>query len=62
MKDKIYEFVMLIIYWVLYGVAIGIVICTGFQNDLQIVLFVLVSAQVLLRTFSAIVVLLDTGE
>lgn len=36
MKDKIYEFIMLILHWLLYGIAIGYVIAKGLQDSLQI--------------------------
>lgn len=59
MKDKIYEFIMLILYWVLYGIAIGCVIVEGFQYRLQIGWFVCITILVIARTFSAIITLLD---
>lgn len=58
MKNKIYEFVMLILYWVLYGIAIGCLIFEGFQNAIQITWFVCISILVIGRTFSAVISLL----
>ena len=59
MKDKIYEFVMLILYCVLYGIAIGCLIFEGFQDAIQIIWFVCLSILVIARTFSATITLLD---
>lgn len=59
MKNKIYEFVMLILHWLLYGIAIGCLIFVGFQDRLEIVLFVCISIVVIARTFSAVITLLD---
>lgn len=59
MKDKIYEFVMLILYCVLYGISIGCLIFRGFQDSMQIMWFVCVSILVIARTFSATITLLD---
>ena len=58
MKDKICDFVALIIYWVTYGITIGCVIFEGFQNGLQVVWFVLVSIWIIIRTFIAAITLL----
>ena len=62
MKDKIYEFIMLILYWVLYGVAIGCVILNGFQDSIQILWFVCISILVIARTFSAAITLLNKEQ
>ena len=58
MKYKIYEFIMLILYWVLYGIAIGCVIFNGLQGSIQIVWFICISILVIARTFSAAITLL----
>lgn len=58
MKDKIYEFVMLILHWVLYGITIGCLIFEGFQDTGQFVWFVCLSILVIARTFSAVIFLL----
>lgn len=59
MKNKIYEFVMLILHWLLYGMAISCVIFVGFRDRAEIVLFVCISIIVITRTFSAVITLLD---
>ena len=59
MKNKIYEFVMLILYWLLYGITIGCLIAEGFQDGAQIMWFVCVSMLVIARTFSATITLLN---
>lgn len=58
MKDKIYDFVALIIYWVTYGVAIGCIIFEGFQNGLELAWFILISIWIIIRTFIAAIILL----
>lgn len=58
MKYKIYEFIMLILYWVLYGIAIGCVIFNGLQDSIQFIWFVCISILVIARTFSATITLL----
>ena len=62
MKYKIYEFVMLILYWVLYGIAIGCVIFNGLQDSIQFIWFVCISILVIARTFSATITLLDKEQ
>ena len=58
MKYKIYEFIMLILYWVLYGIAIGCIIFNGLQDNIQIVWFICISILVIARTFTATITLL----
>ena len=62
MKNKIYEFIMLILYLLLYGIAIGCLIVKGFQDSIQIVYFVSVSILVIARTFSATITLLNKEQ
>ena len=59
MKDKIYEFVMLILQCVLYGFAIGFVIFNGLKDGIDIALFVGISILLITRVFSATKTLLD---
>ena len=59
MKYKTYEFIMLILYWVLYGMAIGVIICNGFKDALELMWFVCLSIFIIARTFSATITLLD---
>lgn len=59
MKNKIYEFVMLILQCVLYGIAIGFVIFNGLKNALDIALLVGISILLIARVFSATITLLD---
>ena len=59
MKDRIYEFVMLILYWLLYGISIGYIIAKGLQDSLQITWFVCLSILVIGRTVSATITLLN---
>lgn len=59
MKDKIYEFIMLILYWVAYGIAIGVIIVEGLQDSIQIMYFVSISILAIARTVSAVITLLD---
>ena len=62
MKDKIYEFIMLILYWLSYGIAIGCVIFDGFQDSIQIMWFVCISILVIARTVSATITLLNKEQ
>ena len=59
MKNKIYEFVMLILQCVLYGFAIGFVIFNGFEDGIEIALFVGISILLIGRVFRATITLLD---
>lgn len=58
MKDKIYEFVTLMLYCILYGIAIGRIIFFGIKDALEFALFVWVSILVIVRVFSATITLL----
>ena len=57
---------MLILYFVLYGVAIDCVIFNGLQDSIQLIWFVCISILVIARTFSAAITLLvkeqDNGK
>lgn len=59
MKNKIYEFVMLILHCVLYGIAIGFVIFNGLKDGLDIALLIGISILLIARVFSATITLLD---
>lgn len=58
MKNKIYEFVMLMLYWLLYGISIGCIIFNGLQTNVDIVWFICVSILVIARTLTATMTLL----
>lgn len=55
---KIYEFVVLILHWVLYGIAIGCIIFNGLQTSIEIAWFICVSILVIARTLTATITLL----
>lgn len=59
---KIYEFIMLILYWLLYGITIGCVIFKGLQDRIQIVWFISVSILVIARTLTATITLLTKEQ
>ena len=59
---KIYEFVMLILYWLLYGISIGCIIFNGLRNSIEIVWFIYVSILVLVHTLTAIITLLTKEQ
>ena len=56
--EKIYEFIMLILHWLLYGISIGCIIFNGLQTSIEIAWFICVSILVLARTLTAIITLL----
>ena len=57
-SEKIYEFIMLILHWVLYGILIGCIIFNGLQSSIEIAWFICVSILVIARTLTAIITLL----
>lgn len=59
MTNKICEFILLIFYWALCGIAIGVVIVNGLKDGLDIALLVCIFIQVLLRTFISAITLLN---
>lgn len=56
--EKIYEFLMLILHWVLYGILIGWIIFNGLQTSIEIAWFICVSILVIARTLTAAITLL----
>lgn len=62
MKNKIYEFVMLTLYWLLYGISIGCIIFNGLQTNVDIVWFICVSILVIARTLTATMTLLTKED
>ena len=56
--EKIYEFIMLILHWLLYGITIGCVIFNGLRNNIEIVWFICASILVIARTLTATITLL----
>ena len=57
-SEKIYEFIMLILHWVLYGILIGCIIFNGLQDSIEIAWFICVSILVIARTLTATITLL----
>lgn len=62
MKNKIYEFVMLILHWLLYGISIGCVIFNGLQDGIEIAWFICASILVIARTLTATITLLTKEQ
>lgn len=62
MKNKIYEFVMLILYWLLYGILIGCIIFYGLQSSIEIAWFICQSILVIARTLTATITLLTKEQ
>lgn len=60
--EKIYEFIMLILHWLLYGITIGCIIFNGLQNSIEIAGFICVSILVIARTLTAIITLLTKEQ
>ena len=60
--EKIYEFVMLILHWLLYGIIIGYIIFNGLQSSIEIAWFICVSILVLARTLTATITLLSKEQ
>ena len=58
MINKIYEFVMLILHWLLYGISIGCIIFNGLQTSIEIAWLICVSILVFARTLTASITLL----
>ena len=62
MKNKIYEFVMLILHWLLYGILIGCIIFYGLQSSIEIAWFICASILVIARTLTATITLLTKEQ
>ena len=60
--QKIYEFVMLILHWLLYGISIGCIIFNGLQTSIEFAQFICVSMLVLVRTLTATITLLTKEQ
>ena len=56
--EKIYEFIMLILHWLLYGISIGCVIFKGFKDSIEVAWFICISILVIARTLTATMTLL----
>lgn len=62
MKNKIYEFIMFMLHWLLYGISIGYIICNGLQTNIEIVWFICLSIIVIARTLTATMTLLTKEQ
>lgn len=60
--EKIYEFVMLILHWLLYGITIGCTIFNGLRNSIEIAWFICASTLVIARTLTATITLLTKEQ
>lgn len=60
--EKIYEFVMLILHWLLYGISIGCTIFNGLRNSIEIAWFICASILVIARTLTATITLLTKEQ
>ena len=60
--EKIYEFIMLILHWLLYGITIGCIIFKGLQNSIDIAWFICASILVIARTLTATMTLLTEEQ
>lgn len=62
MKNKICEFVMLVLHWLLYGISIGCIIFNGLQTSIELVWFICLSILVIARTLTATTTLLTKEQ
>ena len=59
MKYKIWSIILLIFFWFMYGIVIGDIIFTGFEDGWQITMFILITIQVVFHTIGWVWTLLE---